>query len=125
MYNYTNAVIDPTKTSPIGTYVALSGMEQVAQYCHDINPCLSSRPIRDGGWIRTQWSQLKGKLTIVFNNYHKSGYQEAENIYDEWVRFAQPYGDAFIYARALFGENEMEQLGRAIHSDIARDTGFY
>jgi hypothetical protein len=32
MYNYTKAVIDPIKTSPIGTYVALSGMEQVVNY---------------------------------------------------------------------------------------------
>ena len=87
-YKYQNAVVDPTKHSPHGIPVANTGMENLLKYCHDINPSAPNRPIRDGGFIRQQWSKMKGVISKVFTNYHLSGNQEAENVYDEWEKFS-------------------------------------
>jgi len=53
---------------------------------------------------------MKGVISKVFTNYHLSGNQEAENVYDEWEKFSCNAGDYVVYARALFDTTEMESL---------------
>jgi hypothetical protein len=121
---YQNAVVVPNKLSQHGCYIPVAGMESLALHCHDINPTATGRPIRDAGWIRTQYKDLKSKITICFQNYEKSGNQEAENVYDEWAKFSCSFSnDAVTYARALFPDSMMDQLGRALPSEVQRDTG--
>ena len=73
----------------MGLPKAVAEMESLLDYCVDINPTAPDRPIRgDSGWLRQQYRDLKGKLSVCLNNYRKSGNQEEENVYDEWVRFA-------------------------------------
>ncbi len=122
-YRYINAVVQTrlegdrrvVVLKPDGLPLAVTGMEALVNYCFDMNPCLETRPLRDGGWIRAQWRAMKGKLSVCFQNYRKSGNQEAENVYDEWARFAVTLGhDYLFYARALFDDDEMDRLGKYI-----------
>ena len=101
-YKYQNAVILSNRNVN-GLYEPLPGMEELAKFCFDINPSSPGRPIRDAGWIRTQYRDLKGKISTCFSNYHRSGNQDAENIYDEWIKFSTGFNlDVVTYARALF-----------------------
>eukprot|EP01033_Poteriospumella_lacustris_P006522 gene6522-4700_t len=114
-YKYTNAVI--------GGIDSL-GMEQLMLYCDDINPSSPNRPLRDALWIRTQYRELKTKITVCYSNYKRSGYQDAQNKFDEWVKFCTPFSnDVVVYAGALFDVEGMEPLGRALPIDVQRDTG--
>ena len=61
---------------------------------------------------------------MVFQNYTISGNQDAENIYDEWARFAAPFNlDVVYYARALFTDQDMDLLGKALPKEAQRDIG--
>ena len=105
--------------------LAIAGMENLSHYTYELNPSMPGRPDRDGGWIRNNYRDLKGKLSICFANFKKSGNQEAENLYDEWLKFTTTMAacDVLVYARCLFDENEMDQLGRALPAAAQRDTG--
>jgi hypothetical protein len=104
--------------------MAVTGMESIAVMCFDYNPTMKDRPLRDGAWIRKQYGKMKTEISQCFINYHRSGYQDATNIYDEWIKFATLFNnDVIIYARALFNDTEMDQLGRALPSQLQRDTG--
>ncbi len=107
-----------------GTYVAITGMQAIADYCHDFNPSNSDRPIRNAHWIRSKYKELKGKISVCFNNYHLSGNQDAENVYDEWIKFSSVFNaDIIHYARAIFTDTEMNHIGRALPVEAQRDTG--
>jgi hypothetical protein len=83
-YNYQNACIIPNRLTTAGTYVAAPLMSKIAEYCHDFNPSAADRPNRDGGWIRSKYKELKGKISICFNNYHRSG-QQVTSIH--WLKY--------------------------------------
>lgn len=122
-YNYTNAVIKQNVQSPSGLYVAVTGMEAIATDCFDINPCMPGRPLRDGGWLRIQFRELKGKISQCFTNYNKSGNQEEENQYDSWTKFSKAFNnDVVTYSRAILSDSDMNQLGRALPIGVQRDT---
>lgn len=120
-YRYNNATVQfrvgecgrrELLLGPGGLPLAVEGMESLVNFCFDINPALEGRPFRDGGWIRTQYRFLKGKLSLCFHNYRKSGNQAAENIYDEWSEYAKNIGlDIMYYARVLFDDDFMDRLG--------------
>ncbi|KAJ1390738.1 hypothetical protein B484DRAFT_439691, partial [Ochromonadaceae sp. CCMP2298] len=124
-YRYQNACILPNQLDPAtGTYVPVPGMESIAEHCYMFNPNMPGRPNRDAGWLRVNYRELKGKITICFTNVNRSGNQENENIYDEWVKFSTSFSnDVVTYARCLFQDEEMDQLGRALPTDVQRDTG--
>ena len=121
-FNYTNAVVQPNVLTSKGLPVAVPDMQALLEYCLDINPCVRDRPLRDAGWLRTQFRDLKGKISVCFNNYRRSGNQEAENIYDEWVKFSS-HNDVIVYSRAILDDSDMDQLGRALPTAVQRDTG--
>ena len=123
-YVYENACIVPGALSAAGTYIATPGMQEIAVFCHSFNPTSAGRPDRDGGWIRTKFKELKTKISVCFNNYHRSGNQDAENIYDEWVKFSAAFNSDIIhYARAIFTDTDMNSIGRALEVELQRDTG--
>ena len=121
---YQNACILPGVVSAAGTFIAATGMQAIADYCHSFNPSSADRPLRDGGWIWKKYKELKGQISVCFNNYHRSGNQDAENIYDEWIKFSSAFNQDIIhYARAIFTDTEMDNIGRALAVDLQRDTG--
>ncbi len=121
---YQNACIVPGVVSAAGTFIAVTGMQAIAGFCHSFNPSSADRPLRDGGWVRKKYKELKTEISICFNNYHRSGNQEAENIYDEWIKFSTMFNkDIIHYARAIFTNTEMDSIGRALAVDVQRDTG--
>jgi hypothetical protein len=121
---YQNACILPGRFTAAGTFVSVPGIQAIADYCHDFNPSNSDRPIRNGHWIRSKYKDLKGKISICFNNYHTSGNQAAENVYDEWIKFSTAFNlDIMHYARAIFTDTEMDHIGRALPAAAQRDTG--
>lgn len=121
---YYNAVIKRNILSTAGLYVAEVNMGAVALECHELNPSMDARPMRDATWVRNQCRDLKGKLSLCFTNYRRSGNQAEENRYDEWVKYSTAFNnDVVIYAIALLNSNIMDQIGRALPEDIQRDTG--
>mmetsp|Transcript_20610 Transcript_20610/g.18760 ORF Transcript_20610/g.18760 Transcript_20610/m.18760 type:complete len:265 (+) Transcript_20610:452-1246(+) len=123
-YSYKNACIIPNALDSIGCYKPVIGMESIATLCHDINPSMSGRPIRNADWLKTQYKELKTKLTVIYNNYHRSGNQDAENVYDEWVRFSTQFSnDVLTYARAILENTVLDNLGKALPNEVQMDTG--
>ena len=59
----------------------------------------------------------------IRQNFRASGQQDAENIYDEWLKFAENYGDVAVYAIAIVPEGMLDQLGKALPDAVQRDTG--
>ena len=47
-----------------GIYIGVPGMESITNLCADLNPTDSSRPVRDAGWLRTQFKALRS-ITVV------------------------------------------------------------
>ena len=85
---------------------------------------MPGRPLRDAEWWRTKYRELKGKLSVCFNNFHRSGNQDAENNFDEWIKFSLTFtGDVITYAIAIFNEQDLNQIGRALPQEVSRDTG--
>lgn len=128
-YNYKNACVEYDEMTYAvrlvnGTYVAVPGMENIAAKCWDLDPSDATRPARDGGCIRQLFKELRSKITMVRENYKKSGNQEAENIYDEWVNFSSPMGnDVVTYSRAVLGNELLDNLGKALPDQNQLDTG--
>ena len=60
----------------------------------------------------------------IFEKWSRSGNQQAENVYDEWVKFSTALdgGSVVAYARCLFTEQEMEAFGRELQSSMQTDT---
>ena len=121
---YKNACVCEGKASAAGTKIAVEGMEQIFDDCHDIDPTSLNRPERDAKWVRISYREIKSLITLCSERYRRSGNQEAENEYDEWIKFSRRSGhDIVTYARALFSDLELQQIGRAIRDDVSRDTG--
>ena len=64
------------------------------------------------------------RYSICYNDYTLSGNQDAENQFDEWIKFTTnlPACDVLVYAMCLFGKHNFDQLGRALPEDVQRDT---
>ena len=58
-YRYSNASIQGNRLTPAGLPLPVAGMEAISIYCHDINPTMADRPIRDAMWLRTNYRDLK------------------------------------------------------------------
>jgi signal transduction histidine kinase len=64
------------------------------------------------------------KLSVCYNKYHRSGNQDAENFYDEWVNFSTAFTGAVItYARCLFPDTMLDQIGGLLPIAVQMDTG--
>jgi hypothetical protein len=62
-------------------------------------------------------------MTKAYEAYRKSGNQDAENKYKEFVKFAANYSVVYAYAFVLMPEGSLDQLGRALPESEQRDTG--
>ena len=100
-------------------------MESIANLCHDLNPSMSGRPDRNSDWIRSISKDIRANLTKINMKYRQSGNQDSENKYDEWVKFASGNSlpTVYSYAICLFDASTLDNLGKAIPSDIQKDTG--
>jgi hypothetical protein len=97
---YQNACIVPGRLNELGCYIAVTGMESIAADCHDLNPSMPDRPLRDAAWMRYHYRDLKANITKCYMNYCRSGNQEEENVYDEWYKFAAMFKiDWLTYSR--------------------------
>eukprot|EP01032_Pedospumella_encystans_P033088 gene33088-37389_t len=98
-YKYHNMALVPDSLTDKGTYRARDGMESIAAETWEINPTAKDRPLRDGGWIRTTWRDLRAKLSVCWANFKRSGQQDAENLFDEWCKFSKAFNnDVITYA---------------------------
>lgn len=121
---YVNAVTVPGALTAQGTYVARPGMELIARYTHDLDPCAESRPIRDGAWIRIQLRTYRARVSVCWSNFKRSGQQDAENLYDEWCKFSTTFGDDIItYSYAIFSHEMLDHMGKRLADNMQVDTG--
>lgn len=121
---YVNAALVTGALTPQGTYVARPGMELIARFTHDLDPSAESRPIRDGAWIRLQLRTLRGKLSVCWANFKRSGQQDAENLCDEWCNFSTTFGDDVItYAYSIFTHEMLDHLGKRLPDGMQVDSG--
>ena len=116
-FQYTNACLD-------GSVAAKKGMQSIWNHCHSINPSAHRRPRRLGNWVRDTYCQLITTMGEIFEKWSRSGNQQAENVYDEWVKFSTALdgGSVVAYARCLFTEQEMEAFRRELQSSMQTDT---
>lgn len=120
---YQNATIQHENGLPVNPYAALPGLETMADYTYTINPQDDSRPKRDGAWCEKMWKEIRGNATRINENYRKSGNQDAENEFTEWLKFCDNYSDIYKYFRVVVSDGFLDNLGRALPSDQQRDTG--
>jgi hypothetical protein len=105
-----------------GCHVFVADMEAIASLCCEMNPNDTSRPSRDVEWIRSQYKEIRSKITLVRERIKRSGNQENENTFDEWVKFCEG-NDVTAYARSVLTEDIMDQFGKALPNDNQSDTG--
>jgi hypothetical protein len=86
-----------------------------------MNPTDSSRPSREAEWIRSQYKEMRSKLTLVREKIKRSGNQENENKYDEWVKFCEG-SDVIAYAKSVLSDDIMDQFGKALPGENQSDT---
>jgi hypothetical protein len=89
-------------------------MESITNLCADLNPTDSSRPVRDAGWLRTQFKALRSSITVVRENFKRSGNQDLENTYDEWVKYCSHGSDVVVYSRCVLSDELMDAFGKAL-----------
>ena len=122
LYPYRNVTIRPQSVIESLTWQAASGMEALAAVCYELNPCIPTRPTRNGAWLRKLWGQMRSMLTAIRLKYKASGNQEAGDEYAEWIKFAQNYGEVACYAIAVIPLGSIDELGRALPDNAQRDT---
>jgi hypothetical protein len=121
-YPYKNVTVRNTSVTGSMTWQAASGMEALARVCYELNPCIPTRPTRDGAWLKKQWNTMRSTLTAIRQKYKASGNQDASDPYDEWVKFAHNYGEVYCYAIAVITLGSIDELGRALPDAAQRDT---
>ena len=116
---FQNATIEyDEENKPRNPYEPRADMESIAKFCWEINPTDSSRPERDGGWLRKVWKEMRTGLTRIRESFKRSGNHDAENEYDEWLKFAHGTNDVYIYAIAVLDWATMDQLGKALPDTV-------
>eukprot|EP01138_Halocafeteria_seosinensis_P009304 gb/GECG01009508.1/.p1 GENE.gb/GECG01009508.1/~~gb/GECG01009508.1/.p1 ORF type:complete len:297 (+),score=39.13 gb/GECG01009508.1/:1-891(+) len=116
---FQNETVQYENGEMVSPFVARVGCESLAPKCHDLDPNNSTRPARDGAWVRKH-SCL---IPQIFTDYRKSGQQDAQDSYAEWLKFASNYATVYIYAIVLLPFGVMDQLGKALPEAQRRDTG--
>jgi hypothetical protein len=122
-YPYQNATIQHADGVPLNPYAANIGMESVAVFTHTINPQDDNRPKRDGAWCEKIWKEIRGSASRINENYRKSGNQDCENQYTEWISFCDNYSDVYKYFKCVVDDGFLDNLGRALPANQQRDTG--
>ena len=99
-YNYTNIMTDidvEGKQIVIASYQVANDLP-----CKDYDPCLSTRPPRDGTWLKTQLREFKSQFTVIYSNFMRSGNQDAEFPFLEFKNYINSNSLA-MYCFMLYG----------------------
>ena len=122
-YQFQNVTREYQDGVPINPYKPRPNMGSITSFCYALNPSDGSRPPRDSTWIRKNFREIRGTLSKIREKFKRSGNQEAENVYDEWVKFSQTYGDVYTYAIAVLSSLSMDDMGKALADEHQLDTG--
>lgn len=100
-------------------------MEAIANLCHDLNPSMSGRPERNSDWIRSISKEMRSTISKINMKYRQSGNQDAENRYDEWVKYSNTNSMPTIYSYAIciLDASTLDNLGKAVPTNNQKDTG--
>ena len=67
---------------------------------------------------------FRKQLTKVYDNYKRSGQQDAENKYDEWAKFCNSSPSPVLYSICILDETKLSTyLGKEMSEGAAMDTG--
>lgn len=119
---YQNACIAYVDGKAVNPYESVAGMECIAQTCHDLDPNDPSRPDRDATWIEKVSKDIRGTMSKAYQNYRRSGNQDAENKFLEWCKYVTNVSDVYKYCFILMPDTALDQLGRALPEEMQRDT---
>lgn len=117
-----NACVIYENGEQINPYQAVAGMESIAQTCFDLDLNDDKRPERDGTWVEKQSKEIWGVMSKAYQNYRRSGNQDAESIYSDWCGFVANVSDVYKYC-FIMPSGYLDQLGRALPDEVQRDTG--
>lgn len=120
---YQNVCIVHEDGRPLNPYQSLPNLDAISQTCYDLDPNDSTRPSRDATWLEKQSKEIRGVMSKCYQNFRKSGNQDAENVYSEWCKFVSTVSDVYKYCFVLMPGGLLDQLGRALPDDMQRDTG--
>ena len=120
---YQNVCIVYENGEPVNPFQPLPGMACIAQTCHDLDPNDDRRPERDAVWVEKQSKEIRGVMSKAYQNYRRSGNQDAENKYVEWCNFVTNVSDVYKYCFVVMPEGLLNQFGRALPENVQRDTG--
>lgn len=133
LIKYINVQGTPTPVVPYEA--AEADVTCLAAHCHDLNPTdLSRRNImRDSGWIKDQWSQMKAALTVVFADFGRScqnSHGETEWRSPEeckrWVHLAtngtdKSFPSVCCYAYGILDRSHFDNWGVLLPKGVGRD----
>lgn len=69
--------------------------------------------------------ELRGRMSIVYQNWCKSGNQDSESPWpDQWCQFATTFNnDPLTYSCLVITKEQLDQMGRALPQIHQMDTG--
>ena len=125
MYYYENVMY--TIDEDTGAPISVSDFECANTLpCKDFNPADSTRPNRDGAWIKQQLRDMKSGFTIIFDNWSRSGNQDLEHPYLEFMNYIHG-NNLCMYAFMLYGPERYKQLlplmGKLMPEGAQADSG--
>ena len=120
-FPYSNALLDSTDAPNTAKFGDIAD-----QACVQFDPACLDRPKRDGGWIQKTLRDFKAPFTKIYNNYVKSGNQDSEYPYLEFMDFC--LGDQMVfYCFCTFGPEAIKELvpriGKMLPENAQRDSG--
>jgi hypothetical protein len=132
---YTNVNGVPTAVSPYRP--SLPKYAVLAAHCYDIDPSDPTRAniLRDGAWVKEQWTSLRSLLTPVYYDFDRSGRQshrdEAEVEWmspeecQRWVFHSnnkhRKFPTVMCYSYAIMDKLDFEHLGKVMEDGAGKD----
>jgi hypothetical protein len=122
-FEYQNQCIQYRLGQRVNPYAAVAMMETIASNCYELDPSLSTRPNRDAAWVTKVSKEVRTVLSRVWCNYRRSGNQDAENQFTEWVKFCDNISVCYQYAFVIMDGDSLDSMGRRLPEEQERDTG--
>jgi hypothetical protein len=101
----------------------------ITRHVHLIRPTNVERKahVRDGEWFHEHYSDIKKEVSLVQEQYLRSGQQDAADESAEWLKFChgnhKNLGGHIIYAVAVLSSDQRSNIGKFLPVNVRRETG--
>ena len=136
MLKYVNINGKPVRKNPYR--VKSDEWVSLVKECFFLDPTNLDRKsiIRDGAWIKSVWTEIRGQLAEAFKSYNRSGKHDGVTMGDwcsreereRWKRSAMGkskklrFNAVLVYSAAVLEEGDLNRMGREMPKGTGRDS---